>query len=429
MSPTRFSDGIEVIEDRLYWLTDSGEHSLRDTPDTHYFSIDDVLVYEPYVYDFGPVDLGMTHRYITLLQSKMADAGLASKAIVHYCRDDDEKRANAAYLISAYMVVVHHLSPEKAYEPFVRASESFVPFRDVARGTSSFPLSIIDCLRGLAAGIRLGWFDWKTFDVDDYVHYQHVDNGDMNWVIPKKFLAFAGPFTHKVDAYGNRACTPACLAPVFKKKSVEVVIRLNSKQYHQDEFINGGIKHADLVFKDGSCPSDKIIDKFMYIAENTIGAVAVHCKAGLGRTGTLIGLYAMKHYGMKAREYIAWSRLCRPGCVIGPQQQFLCDMQEEMFRLGSMRFRALTPPELQEASPSKGKTDAVDLARRLQELRIESARKYTDDGQGEHLVRAKQVTCSLREVDVPFQRNLLGAGLPTASPHVASRLWEKALLA
>lgn len=45
--------------------------------------------------------------------------------------------------------------------------------------------------------------------------------------------------------------------------------------------------------------------------------------AGLGRTGTLIGCYLMKHYRMTAAESIAWLRICRPGSVIGPQQQFL----------------------------------------------------------------------------------------------------------
>ena len=45
--------------------------------------------------------------------------------------------------------------------------------------------------------------------------------------------------------------------------------------------------------------------------------------AGLGRTGTLIGLYMMKHYKFTAAETIAWIRICRPGSIIGPQQNFL----------------------------------------------------------------------------------------------------------
>lgn len=45
--------------------------------------------------------------------------------------------------------------------------------------------------------------------------------------------------------------------------------------------------------------------------------------AGLGRTGTLIACYIMKHYKFTAAECIAWLRICRPGSVIGPQQNWL----------------------------------------------------------------------------------------------------------
>ncbi|VDL61084.1 unnamed protein product [Hymenolepis diminuta] len=49
--------------------------------------------------------------------------------------------------------------------------------------------------------------------------------------------------------------------------------------------------------------------------------------AGLGRTGTLIGCYLMKHYRFTAPEAIAWIRICRPGSIIGQQQNWLEDQQ------------------------------------------------------------------------------------------------------
>lgn len=55
-------------------------------------------------------------------------------------------------------------------------------------------------------------------------------------------------------------------------------------------------------------------------AELITGVVAVHCKAGLGRTGTLIGAYLIWKYGFTGNEAIAFMRIVRPGSVVGPQQ-------------------------------------------------------------------------------------------------------------
>jgi cell division cycle 14 len=48
-----------------------------------------------------------------------------------------------------------------------------------------------------------------------------------------------------------------------------------------------------MYFDDGSNPSDEIVRDFIKMADEIIEVrkqkVAVHCKAGLGRTGVLIG--------------------------------------------------------------------------------------------------------------------------------------------
>jgi cell division cycle 14 len=54
----------------------------------------------------------------------------------------------------------------------------------------------------------------------------------------------------------------------------------------------------------------------------------------------------MKHYGFSAREAIGWMRVCRPGSVIGPQQQYLESIEARMWDEGAAfrRTRRLPQP-------------------------------------------------------------------------------------
>jgi len=70
---------------------------------------------------------------------------------------------------------------------------------------------------------------------------------------------------------------------------------------------------------DGTAPPNDIAESFLASAEKERGAIAIHCKAGLGRTGSLIALYCMKHFGFPAAAFIGWIRIARPGSILGPQ--------------------------------------------------------------------------------------------------------------
>jgi len=58
----------EFIKDRLYFATLRSKP--RSTARTHYFCVDDELVYESFYADFGPLNLAMLYRYCCKLNKK-----------------------------------------------------------------------------------------------------------------------------------------------------------------------------------------------------------------------------------------------------------------------------------------------------------------------------------------------------------------------
>lgn len=366
-------------------------------PDSYYFCIDAVrstqeLQYEPFCNDFGPLNLGMTYRFCSELQKLMKNPEYKNYRIYHYTGVDPAKRVNAAFLMGAYQVLVLNKSGVEAWEAF-RSVPEFPDFRDASFGACTYKCTVLHCLRGLEIAVKLGWFSLSSFDIARYEKYERVENGDMNWIIPGKLLAFSSPSPVQNDDSGWRCFTPEDYVPLLREFGVTAVVRLNKKTYEaavltRQRFTRLGIRHYDLYFLDGSVPAEDIILRFLAIAESEPGALAVHCKAGLGRTGTLIGIYAMKHFGFPPAEFIGWIRICRPGSVLGPQQQFLVSMAGKVqkwaneYRLEQTLKHPLTDSSL----------DSHTKTNKTADMSPEDQRKamHGDLGQAERLLSAKK---------------------------------------
>ena len=121
-------------------------------------------------------------RFCELLNSKLADPANADKKIVYYSSTHAHKRTNSAYLISVYTMLYMGQTPEEAFRPFEDAYPPFPPFHDASPCVCTYNLTVLDCLRGIRKALDCGFFDLDNFDIEEYEHFEKVENGDLNWI-------------------------------------------------------------------------------------------------------------------------------------------------------------------------------------------------------------------------------------------------------
>ena len=288
---------------------------------------DKEFVYEPLTKEFGPLDLPTTMRYIDFMDSCLSKS--SSNVSIHISDYRTPNLcSNSALLAAIFTLVRFQRTPSEVAQLFQSALPQYLPpFRDAGSAPRcTFPLTLKHMLQAVEASIRFRWINWESFDVSKAEFFQHVHNGDMNWILENQFLAFAGPSSDGADEDGFDVLTPSHYVNLFPHFGISDVVRLNIANYDGSEFSSAGVSHHDFFFEDGSCPSLSIVNAFLNTVDSAQGAVAVHCKAGLGRSVTLIGAHVIRTYKVPAEIFIAWARLARPGSVIGPQQHFLVEI-------------------------------------------------------------------------------------------------------
>lgn len=177
------------------------------------FCIDDELVYWNFFWDFGPLNLGQLYRFTVLLNSMLQDP--KGPVVLFYSSINSAKRTNAIYLICAWQVLELKRSPEQAifgfdfYNTHSQTPESAAeietlqssnklrrrsqpplypltgigqqtvaplpPFHDASPIVCTYNLTLMHCLQGLVKAKQFNFFDWDSFDVEEYEHFEQVE--------------------------------------------------------------------------------------------------------------------------------------------------------------------------------------------------------------------------------------------------------------
>ena len=282
------------------------------------FTFDYEFSYPDYANYYGPSNLA----HIVLFKERVRNLFDKHKSATVCSFVGGNQFNNTLFLVACFLILEERMDPHTAYAHVNMLPHT--PFLGISPDDHDYSISMIDILLGFSKMIHAEPSILKDFNPDEYLELERPVNGDANWVIPGKILAMAGP-KH-----------PFFPLPKFKKfvkkLCIKTIFRLNRSHYNQED-LPDGIMVIDMFMKDGSNPSERRRKKFIKIVNERLknGPIAVHCRAGLGRTGSLICAYLMDTYHLTANESIGFIRIMRPGSILCDQPKWLRENEEKYY--------------------------------------------------------------------------------------------------
>jgi cell division cycle 14 len=301
-----------------------------------------------------PPSLGQLCMYCRLLDKTAASCNLVVHLSTH------RERSIGAMLAGAYMVCAQNCSGQDAWAKILKAGpepsrqprqawDRFpLPFASRAEETTTTSCTVLDCLDGLEVARDHKWLDYRTFDVEAWSLMRR--KFDASWIIPGEMIALGDPcltaqnpaYPDLLEPYASPKKEPFTtgeesevsklerdtFVSLLRRLGVGAVVRLNrlhevgeAAHGYEGIFKRAGVEVFAYEFNDGETPPRVLCKAFVADAKKRKSAkrqhpvMAVHCKAGLGRTGVIIGAYAAEMYQVNGKAFHGWARIVRPGTI------------------------------------------------------------------------------------------------------------------
>jgi len=270
--------------------------------------------------DYGPINICNIVKFINYIDKLYNEPKIYNKDIIYYVylNENNSYLLNSVFLFGCYLVIKLNIQINYVINILLKIFNSHPCYYiDCISKYGGYYSSIIDCLKSINFIYKNNIENINNFDIENYEYMTDYLYRDMN-LIANKFIAMACPTNKNI----------LNIKDILKKYECKIIIRLNNDSddfYDKNVFLNNNINIYDLYFDDYSIPNVEIVKKFMNIINNTDlnEIVAIHCKAGLGRTGLLICIWLIIKLNFEPREAIAYLRIMRPGSIMGSQGFFI----------------------------------------------------------------------------------------------------------
>jgi atypical dual specificity phosphatase len=161
--------------------------------------------------------------------------------------------------------------------------------------------------------------------VGDTILKDHSAPRGFHWIIPGKMAGCSAPGVVNAIDYD---------LAVLQRMGITYLITLTETNLDQGALRRFGLKNLHLPIFDREAPSNAQTHMLLVRMERLLSqgeVLAVHCKAGLGRTGTILAAWMIRDGGFTAIEAIRRLRLIEPGFIQSQEQeQFLADYENDL---------------------------------------------------------------------------------------------------